>query len=323
VIQTLPASHLEDWKFTVMKKETTLNIARHLPLVLTLLIVLAGAGTAAAQIIDDVEELDWDRPEAWAMKYFNSISLLTGLGPPRARELWSLEIGLELDTIPRLDEDQRRVGFGGAKVEDLNRLPAFFRPRLTIGLPAKWSLDVAYVPPLEVRGVKSHLFALGFERPVFLTGPWTLGIRLYGQVGEIESDFTCSAEEASYPPGPPDNIWGCEAPSEDKVTLNYVGAAFTGGYRYRKTDFHWGLAANYMDMEFQVDALTFGLVDRSLLLADGWTWSLNTGASWSLGGRTSLAVEIFYSPLSVVRPPSTSRENDPLLNLRTMLRIDL
>jgi hypothetical protein len=306
-----------------MTEGTSLKYVRHLRLILTLLFALAGVGPASAQIIDDVEVLDWDRPEAWAMKYFNSVSLLTGLGPPRAREPWSLEIGLELNTIPRLSEDQRRVGFGGAKVEDLNRLPLFFRPRLTIGLPAKWSLDIAYVPPLEVRGVKSNLFALGLERPVYSTGPWTLGIRLYGQVGEVESDFTCSAEEASYPPGPPDNIWGCEAPSQDEVTLNYVGAAFTGGYRFRKTDFHWGLAANYMDMEFQVDALTFGLIDRSLLLADGWTWSLNGGASWFLGRRTSLAVELFYSPLSVVRPPSTSTENDPLLNLRTMLRIDL
>jgi hypothetical protein len=78
-----------------------------------------------------------------------------------------------------------------------------------------------------------------------------------------------------------------------------------------------------MDMEFQVDALTFGFIDRSLLLADGWTWSLNGGTSWSLGGRTYFAVEIFYSPLSVIRPPSTSTENDPLVNLRTMLRIEL
>jgi hypothetical protein len=285
--------------------------------------VLFSAGPAAAQSGVGVEELDWDRPEAWAMKYFNSVSLLTGLGPPRAREPWSFEIGLELDSIPQLDEGQRRIGFGGAKVEDLNRLPAFFRPRLTIGLPAKWSLDVAYVPPLEVRGVKSHLFALGLERPVYSAGPWTLGIRFIGQIGEVESDFTCSEEDASHPPGSPDNVWGCEAPSEDKVSLNYVGAAFTGGYRYRKTDFHWGLSANYMDMEFQVNALTFGINDRTLLLADGWTWSFNGGASWSLGGRTSLAVELFYSPLSVIRPPSTSRENDPLLNLRTMFRIDL
>jgi len=305
-----------------MTKENILNHSRNFPIVLALLVALAGAGTAAAQIFDDVEELDWDRPEAWAMKYFNSISLLTGLGPPRAREPWSFEIGLELDNIPHLDEGQRRIGFGGAKVEDLNRLPAFFRPRLTIGLPAKWSLDVAYVPPLEVRGVKSHLFALGLERPVYSAGPWTLGIRFIGQIGEVESDFTCSEEDASHPPGP-GNVWGCEAPSEDEVTLNYVGAAFTGGYRYRKTDFHWGLAANYMDMEFQVNALTFGIIDRTLLLADGWTWSLNGGASWSLGGRTSFAVELFYSPLSVVRPPSTTTENDPLLNLRTMFRIKL
>jgi hypothetical protein len=296
---------------------------RSFRLFLVLLSVVVAVAPASGQIIDDVEDLDWERPEAWAMKYFNSVSLLTGLGPPRARDVWSFEIGLELASIPHLDEDQRRVGFGGAKVEDLNRLPAFFRPRLTIGLPAKWSLDLAYVPPVEVRGVQSNLFALGLERPVYSKGAWSLGIRLHGQIGEVESDFTCSAEEASYPPGPPDNVWGCEAPSEDQVTLNYVGAAFTGGYTYRKTDLHWGLAATYMDMEFQVDALTFGVIDRTLLLADGWTWSFSGGASWSLGARTSVAVEVFYSPLSVVRPPSTNTENDPLLNFRSMLRFRL
>ena len=287
------------------------------------IVLIAAAGSSSAQVLDDVEELDWDRPEAWAMKFFSSVSLLTGLGPPRAREPWSLEIGLELDTIPHLDEDQRRVGFGGAKVEDLNRLPVFGRPRLTIGLPSKLSLDVAWVPPIELRGVKSNLFSLALERPVYATGPWTLGVRVYGQLGTVKGDLTCSEEDASSPPGSPGNIWGCEAPSKDELTLNYLGAAFTGGYRYQKTDFHWGLAANYMDMEFQVNALTFGIIDRTLLLADGWTWSLNGGASWSLGGRTSLAVELFYSPLSVVRPPSTTTKNDPLLNLRTMFRINL
>ena len=78
-----------------------------------------------------------------------------------------------------------------------------------------------------------------------------------------------------------------------------------------------------MDMEFQVDSLTSGELDHSLLLADGWTWSVNGGASWNLGGRTSLAVELFYSPLSVVRPPASTPETDALLNLRSMLRIGL
>ncbi len=292
-------------------------------IVTIMILALVSAGAASAQIIDDRTELEWDDPEAWAMKYFTSVSILTGLGPPAIREPWTFSVGLELDRIPRLSEDQRRIGFGGAKVEDINRLPAILRPRLTVGLPAKISLDVAWVPPVELRGVTSNLFAIGFERPIYSAGPWTLGVRAYGQLGEVVGDFTCSEDDASFPPGTPANIWGCEAPSEDELTLNYVGVAFTGGYRLKKTDFHWGLAANSMDMEFQVDALTYGFIDRSLLLADGWTWSVNGGASWSLGGTFSLAVELFYSPLSVERPPSTATENDPLLNLRTMFRIDL
>ncbi len=304
-----------------MKRES--RTGRATKIFRTVLVAIVAAGPLSAQVIDDVEDLDWARPEAWAMKYFNSVSILTGLGPPAAREPWTFSVGLELDTIPRLSEDQRRIGFGGAKVEDINRLPALFRPRVTVGLPAEVSLDVAWVPPVEVQGVESNLFAVAAERPLYSDGPWTLGIRIYGQLGKVSGDFTCSEKEAAFPPGPPDNIYGCEAPSADELTLNHVGAAFTGGYLLKKTQLHWGVAANFMDMEFQVNALTYGVLDRSLLLADGWTWSVNGGASWRLGGRTSLAAELFYSPLSVIRPPSTSRDNDPLFNVRTMLRIDL
>jgi hypothetical protein len=284
------------------------------------LLALAITGPARAQVIDDVEHLDWDRPEAWAMKYFSSVSQLTGLGPPAERGLWSLELGLELDWIPSLSEDQRRIGFGGTKVEDINRLPALVRPRVTIGLPVGLSLDLAWVPPIELEGVTTNLFSIGLERPFYSAGSLVLGGRLSGQLGTVEGDFTCTAEEAAFPPGSPDNIWGCEAASEDELALNHASLAFTGGYRVKGTTFHWGLAATYMDMEFQVDAVTYGLIDRTLLLADGWTWSVNGGASWQLTRRISLAGELYYSPLSVRRPPSTSTENDPLFNIRSMLR---
>lgn len=279
--------------------------------------------TTSAQVIDDVEELDWDRPEAWAMKFFNSVSIFTGLGAPRERRPWSFEIGLELDTIPHLSEDQRRIGFGGVKVEDINRLPVFFRPRVTMGLPSAFSVDLAWVPPVEIEGVTSNLVALGIERPFLRTGSWVLGARLSGQLGTVGGDLTCSAEEAAHPPGSPGNIWGCESPSDDELTLNHVSIAFTGGVRVKKTTFHWGLAATYMDMKFQVDAITDGILDRTLLLASGWAWSVAAGAEWDLGRRFSFAGELFYSPLSVIRPPSAAADNDALFNLRTMLRIGL
>jgi hypothetical protein len=287
---------------------------------ITFAVLLTAASPAAAQVIAGVGDLDWDRPEAWAMKYFNSVSQLTGLGAPAARKPWSVELGLELGSIPSLSEDQRRIGFGGIKVEDINRLTAFARPRLTLGLPAKVSLDLAWVPPVELEGVTSNLLAVGLERPFFSSGSVVLGARISGQVGTVQGDFTCSEEEASYPPGSPENSWGCESASNDELTLNHVSLAVTGGVIVKRTTFHWGLAASWMDMEFQVDAVTYGITDRTRLLADGWTWSVNGGASWQLSRRFTLAGEIFYSPLSVTRPPSTESENDGLFNLRSLLR---
>jgi hypothetical protein len=286
--------------------------------IVVILVSVAALGTA--QDSNDREELDFDRPEAWALKFFNSVTIFTGLGPPRDRDRWSFELGLELDTIPHLDQDQRRVGFNGLKEEDLNKLPVFFRPRLAIGLPHNWTLDVSYLPPITVAGVTPHLFALAVERPVYQSGRWVLGVRGYGQVGSMDGDFTCSEEQAQQPPGSPGNIWGCDEPSNDTARLNYLGAAFTGGVELGRTTVHWGLAANYMDMEFQVDNVTYGFRDRKLLLAEGWTWSMNVGGSWFLTERIGLGAELFYSPLSVVRPPSDTAENDPLFNLRTILR---
>ena len=51
--------------------------------------LLSSSIPVTAQVIDDVEELAWDRPEAWAMKFFNSVSVFTGLGAPRERDPWS------------------------------------------------------------------------------------------------------------------------------------------------------------------------------------------------------------------------------------------
>lgn len=291
---------------------------------LPLVLAVGLAAAAPAQVISPTEELDFDRPEAWAMKYFASVSLLTGLGAPRARETGELELALEAGLIPHLDAAERTVGFNGTKEEDLNKLPAILRPRLSVGLPAKWSLTASWVPPLEVEGVKPNLLALAVERPLLRRGRWGLGGRLYGQVGEIEGDFTCAEEVVRFAPGSEENPFGCEAVSSDRFDLGYGGLELTGSYHLAGSGaptVHLAAAASYMDLELQVDALTFGLRDRTLLLADGWTWSLATGASWPVGDRSRFGLEAFYTPLSVDRPAlddplSVSAETDALLNLR-------
>lgn len=260
------------------------------------------------------------------MKYFANVTLLTGLGAPRERETGEVEMAIEAVWIPHLSAEERTVGFDGTKTEDLNKLPGTVRPRVTVGLPGKLSLTASYVPPVEIEGVEPNLFALALERPLLERGAWGLGARLVGQIGEIEGDFTCTDDDLQAPPGAPGNEFGCQEVSQDAYDLTTYGFELIGSRRFGDAgrgsevpEAHLGLAAHYLDLEFQVDALTFGLRDRTLNRTDGWTYSLTAGGRWPLGERTHFAGELFYAPLSVERPPARNRENDDLLNARLMV----
>jgi hypothetical protein len=296
------------------------------PLLLTAVLVAAMlALPARAQdppVVKATQDLDFDRTESWAMKYFANVTLLTGLGAPRERDPGAVEVGVEALWIPRLDAAQRTVGFDGTKTEDLNKLPAFLRPRVTVGLPGRLSLTGSYVPPVEVEGVRPHLLALALERPLIQRGLWGLGARLYGQTGQIEGSFTCTADDLAAPPGAPGNEFGCQEESSDTYEITYYGFELTGSRRLGAAagpEVHFGAAANFLDLEFQVDALTFGFRDRTLQRTDGWTYSLTAGARWPLGERSHFTGELFYAPLSVRRPPERNRENDALFNARLMV----
>lgn len=296
------------------------------PLVIGLAVLLAVApvhGQNEPTVIDTVEQMDFDRPEAWALELFTSASLLTGLGPVDTTEPGSIEVGFELMSMPHLDTEQRTVGFNGVKEEDLNRTPAWGRLRVTFGLPADFSLTLGAVPPLEVDGVTANLYSIAIARPLYRGERSTLGLRLHTQFGDVEGDLTCGEAEAAIPPGAPGNEFGCNAASNDEVTLDYYGAELVWSRRFEGRGapaIHVGASLQEMDLEFQVNAQTFGILDRTLLLTDGSTWSVEAGASWQLGARAGLSTELFYSPLDVVRATDSSPENDALLNLRVLLR---
>ena len=279
-------------------------------------------GAVAQGVVRTTENLDSDRPEAWAMNYFTSVSLLAGLDTPHSREPGSIELGFEVDWIPKLDKDKRRVGFNGVKEEDLNKAPIFARPRLTVGLPWRFALTLSYLPPIEVFGVKPNLFAFALEKPIYERPPWTVGLRAYGQIGEVTGAFTCPADVARFAPGSPQNLFGCEKESADTATQRYGGLEVSGAYRIERAKGltpYLAVAGNFLDTQFQVDALRFGFHDRRRLEAGTWTFSASAGFTYPLTERLSLSVGLFYSPLWVTRPPSTLSRNDPLLNSRAML----
>jgi hypothetical protein len=291
-----------------------------------LLLFILCSSVAAQDVLKTTEDLDADRPEAWALNYFTSVSLLAGLGTPHSREPGSVEVGVELDWIPKLNKAKRRVGFNGLKEEDLNNAPIFARPRLTIGLPWRFALTLAYLPPIRLFGVKPNLFAFALERPLYERKPWTVGVRAYGQIGEVEGAFTCPEDVAEFTPGSPQNPFGCEKESDDTATLRYGGVEFSTSYYFERAKGltpYLAVAGNFLDTRFEVDALTYGLRDRSVRTAGTWTFSASGGVTYPLSDRLSLSIGLFYSPLWVTRPPDSSSENDPLFNARAQITYQL
>lgn len=280
---------------------------------------------ASQEIIDNSEHLDSDRPEAWAMNYFTSVTLLSGLAVPRTRRPLSLEAGAELGWVPQLSLGERTVGFNGTKEEALNHSTVFARPRLTLGLPWRVALTLSYVPPVEVAGVRPHLFAFALERPLYESGPARLGARLSGQVGQAKGAFTCSGAVAAHEPGSAANPYGCDEPSSDKAIQRYLAFELGGAVqldRFGGLTPWLAVAGNFLDTEVRVQALTFGVPDRSVLDAETWTFSASAGVVLPVTDSTSISIGAFYTPLDVVRHAADGSENDGLLNLRAYISHD-
>lgn len=281
--------------------------------------LLAGVGWAQARI-EGVETIDFDRPESWAMKYFTSVTLFSSMG---VRELTpgSFELGFEGGFIPTLDEDQQRVGFNGTKLEDLNKTSFFGRPRLSIGLPNRFFLEVGYVPPVRVGGVKPNLFALAVGRPVALNDSWKLGLRFHSQFGTLEGDITCDAETASAGNDPARNPYNCVEPSNDAHRQRTFGGEAVAAFapEISRLRPYIGVSFNYMDLEFQTNARVGDFLDQTLQMTDGTTVALTGGLDIAATEALSVRGELFYSWLSVTRPPSSSTANDGLFNVRFLV----
>lgn len=291
-----------------------------------LLLAAIGTGASAQAPFAPREDLDFDRPEAWAMKFFTSVTLLTGLGVPRAMDPGSLELGLEGGWVPSLSKEERRVGFFGTKEEDLNKTSVFGRPRLTVGLPASFSATVAWAPPVEVGGMEPNLVSVALARPVWQGDSARLGLRLHGQVGSIKGDITCPEEVVEAGDDPVANPFLCTEVSEDETSLHYAGleagAAFGLGGAGR-AEGHVAASFNYLDTEFQVDAVYAGLHDRTLQLTDGTTWSFAAGLTYEAGERARLAMEAFWAPLDIVRTMGADTSHEDLFNVRALLSFRL
>jgi hypothetical protein len=279
--------------------------------------------TAAAQFIDDTREsFGFDTPEAWAMAYVTSSTLMTGHGETPALDPGGFALSAELGHIPRLDDDQQRVGFGGFKSEDLNKSPVFGRARLWIGLPAGFVGEIAWTPPVEIDGVKpSDLFAIGIGRRWIDRDSWSLSTRAHAQSGSAQGDITCPQQIAGNT-DPEINPFRCAAPSEDRIKLRYYALEATAAYGAAQSDWraHASVGLSRYEPRVQVNARSRNLISIPRLSTKGTAPYLALGTTYRFDPRWELSGEVLYVPLDVRREEDGAVENDPFWSARLMLR---
>lgn len=284
---------------------------------------LATQGRAQGTGIPD-EVLDFDRTEAWAMKYFAAVGLMQGDGPPPGLEPGHFALGFELSNIPRLSKAQRTVGFNGTKTENLNKAPILARPLVHYAVTRRWSVTAAYVPPVEVFDhLKTHLAGLSVNYRAYEGERLRVGLRLIGQWTWAQGDFT-GAKEIAGDPDPERNPLGVQEPSQDIFTS--WTATFEAGLAWRlptrrETSWFLDTAVTHADLDFEIDAiLAGGYRDNRHQVTEGWLWSIGTGVETQLTPTISARLAAVYVPLGVRRPPDYAHRNDALLNLRLVLQ---
>ena len=288
--------------------------------------VLTGTAMAQSAGSASVQHLNFDSPEAWALKYFTSSTLLSGLQPPETfdaeRGIGSVTIGLEAGWLPALNAERARVGFSGRKQEDVNKAPVLIRPSLRVGLPWRFSAVVAGPPPIRAFGLTPRLFAFGLERPILERRQWSLGWRGYGQVGSVKGAITCPQQALAFPGGSPGNPSRCIGESADVASLRYAGTEVQFTHRISripKLTPHVAAGVNLIDGTFHVNAPLETRYDRTRLWTRGKTFSASAGVSYLLTQRVALTVDTFYTPLWVRRTSGGPRTNDGLFNVRALL----
>ncbi|UHQ18442.1 hypothetical protein LVB87_09465 [Lysobacter sp. KIS68-7] len=282
---------------------------------------LAWSTTALAQddVIRNDENLTESRPEAWAMRYYTGTTLMTPFGTEPALAPWQMQVGAELGSVPRLDDTQRRVGFDGIKLEDLNKSPVVGRLRGWIGLPWGFVAELGIVPPVSLNGTKPRdLYSAAIGRRLIDSNGFIVSARVVGQHGAAVGDITCPADIAGVQ-DPVRNPFGCDARSSDTLWMNYYGFDGTAALVTGAWTWHGTVGLVRMENEVQVNALTYGLPDRSRLVAQHDQPYLAAGVGRDFGHGWHAAAEVLYVPLTVLRVPDGSSDNDSLVSFRLQL----
>ena len=259
------------------------------------------------------EEVSFSSPEGWGMSYMSAASLNLSDSFPASLDLGELVITGEISTIPKLNREQQKIGFGGLKYEDLNKSPLFGRGKLKIGFYWDSVLELSYTPPLEIKGAKpNNLWGIALAKPIISNDSVNLGIRYYRLSGNAVADVTCSKNTVNQPLYTAGNPSGCISVSKDRIDLGHQGfeILLTRNHINEKFKPYISLASTKIDSSVKIDAQLELSREIAFVQTSGTINTLSFGLNYKISDNWQFNLGTSYTPLDVNRPSPAGGDDD-------------
>ncbi len=225
--------------------------------------------------------------------------------PPEVARAGSIRFGAEGEYVPRPDPELEQTGACFTqKSEETSLSPVFGRPRITIGIPLGFTVELGYLPPVTIAKATPHLFSFAIAHATLHSfGPasgTTIMFRGHGTYGRVKGAITCptSALQQTSPTSP---CYGTE-PSDDTFHPDMFGAEISAGITptSRALPFYAGVGANRIDPHFQVGFTDAnGNVDQTQVQLEG-----PLTRATIFGGVTAIVAQVFDIGAQIYSVPS-------------------
>ena len=255
------------------------------------LFAVVGAPGAAAQ--DDCYPPP-DSHEAQTLAIYSVPLAYSAAASPRRMTAGRVQVGLELTWLPTIDSVTATptVCRPGKGPENTDLLVAFPRPRVLIALPAGFSVDASWVPPVRLSGVKANLFGIALGKAFALGADATLRVRAHGTFGQINAPITCDQDALADP----NSECYQGTLSDDRYQPNIFGLDLAMGFSLAggKLSPYLGGGYNRLQPRFQVNFTnSAGETDNRKVIVDLNRGVLFGGMTWTPSRRIHLSGEIY------------------------------
>ena len=266
------------------------------------------------------ENVAIDSPEGWGMSYQTAATLNLGDGIIPELKIGEFYLSGEVSTIPKLNADQQKIGFGGFKYEDLNKSPVFGRGKVSSGFYWNSILELTWTPALEINGAQPKgLWGFSLAKNLFQNDDVVLGLRYFKLNGSATADVTCSADVVAAPLYSPENISGCIGLSSDKINFRHNGLELVLSSAQKAQLMPWvSYARSNINPSVHIDAPLELINERAFVETSGTLNSLSFGVNYFLTDQWRLNLSSSYTPLDIERSEPAGG-NDNFWNFRVGL----